>query len=159
MFEMVDADLLARSMEWAAETPECRNEIYNITNGDVGSWEDLWPVIADALGMRPGPPEPMRLGLEMPKRASEWAAIVKKYNLVAPSDPVAFAGESFHFVDAIMAYGATTLVTTPMLVSTIKARQAGFHDCIDTQDMLRKWFRRYQSLRLLPPVDSQPSSS
>jgi hypothetical protein len=38
-----------------------------------------------------------------------------------------------------------------MLVSTIKARQAGFHDCIDTHDMLRKWFKRFQDSRLLPP--------
>ncbi|NOT56148.1 MAG: NAD-dependent epimerase, partial [Deltaproteobacteria bacterium] len=39
-----------------------------------------------------------------------------------------------------------------MLVSTIKARQAGFHECMDTEDMFRKWFKRFQELRLLPPV-------
>jgi hypothetical protein len=38
-----------------------------------------------------------------------------------------------------------------MIVSTIKARQAGFHDCMDTEDMFQKWLRRFQELRLLPP--------
>ena len=36
------------------------------------------------------------------------------------------------------------------LVSTIKARQAGFQDCMDTEDMFRKWFLRFRELRWLP---------
>ncbi|HVN28389.1 MAG TPA: SDR family oxidoreductase [Candidatus Binataceae bacterium] len=149
VFEMVDTDLLARSMEWAAATPAARNEIFNITNGDVGSWEDLWPVIADALGMTTSPPESISLGTEMPKHEAEWAAIVRKYNLRAPANLYAFVGESFFFADACF---ASLAKVRPMLVSTIKLRQAGFQDCIDTQDMLRKWIKRFQDSRLLPPV-------
>jgi nucleoside-diphosphate-sugar epimerase len=148
VFEMVDTDLLANAMHWAATTPACRNEIFNITNGDPASWEDLWPVVADALGMKPGPPEPMSLASEMPKRESEWRAIVRKYGLRAPESLHDYVGESFLFADACLAAPPNA---RPMLVSTIKARQAGFHDCIDTQDMLRKWFRRFQDKRLLPP--------
>jgi len=150
VFEMVDTDLLARSMEWAAATPSARNEIFNITNGDVASWEDLWPTIADALGMKTCPPEPISLGKEMPKHEAEWAAIVRKYNLRAPANLYAFVGESFFFADACF---ASLAKARPMLVSTIKLRQAGFHDCIDTQDMLRKWFKRFQDARLLPPIE------
>ncbi len=40
-----------------------------------------------------------------------------------------------------------------MVVSTIKARQYGFHDCIDTEDMLRKWIARYQEVLLLPTFE------
>lgn len=155
VFELVDADLLARSMEWAATTEAARNETFNITNGDVATWQDLWPVVADALGMKAGPPRPLSLAVEMPKRQAEWAAIVKKYNLVAPTDLHAFVGESFHFADSCLAYytaGNKALVSRPMLVSTIKARQAGFHDCIDSADMMRKWFREFQQHRLLPPL-------
>ncbi len=149
VFEMVDADLLARAMEWSADEPACRNETFNITNGDVGSWEDLWPTIADAVGMEVGAPEPMSLGDKMPEHAVEWAGIVRKYGLRAPADLQAFVGESFYFADACF---ASLAKTRPMLVSTIKARQAGFQDCIDTRDMLLKWFRRFQDLRLLPPL-------
>jgi nucleoside-diphosphate-sugar epimerase len=149
IFEMVEVDLLARSMEWAAATPACRNETFNITNGDVFVWEGVWPTIADALGMQVGAPEPMSLAAEMPKHAAEWAGIVRKYNLLAPEDLHAFVGESFWLADFAFNFGAKHPSAT--LVSTIKARQAGFHDCIDTEDMLRKWFRRFQELRLLPP--------
>jgi nucleoside-diphosphate-sugar epimerase len=150
IFEMVDVDLLARSMEWAATTPACRNEIFNITNGDVFVWDEVWPAIAESLGMKTGAPQPMMLATEMPKHASEWSAIVHKFNLRAPEDMHAFVGESFHLADFVFNTGGKSQGVT--LVSTIKARQAGFHDCIDTEDMLRKWFRRFQELKLLPLV-------
>jgi hypothetical protein len=35
-------------------------------------------------------------------------------------------------------------------VSTIKLRQAGFADCIDTEDMFRDWFRILARRRILP---------
>jgi len=38
------------------------------------------------------------------------------------------------------------------LASTIKIRQAGFHACIDTHAMLRKYVQRYQELGLIPLV-------
>ena len=56
--QAVDADLLARAIAWAGETPAARNETFNVTNGDVFTWPNIWPAIADAVGMRPGPDEP-----------------------------------------------------------------------------------------------------
>jgi hypothetical protein len=38
------------------------------------------------------------------------------------------------------------------LVSTVKIRQAGSHEFMDTETMLRKWFRVYQEKRYLPPA-------
>lgn len=149
--EAVDADLLARACEWAATSPRCHNETYNITNGDVFVWQNVWPTIADALGMEVGSPQSCCLAEEMPKREAEWAAIVKKYDLRAPHSIRDYVGQSFFFADAIFAYGVKALPAA-MLVSTIKARQHGFHDCMDTEDMFRKWFKRFQELRLLPPV-------
>jgi hypothetical protein len=49
-----------------------------------------------------------------------------------------------------MGYG-TTGVRMPALVSTIKLRQAGFAEMMDSEVMLRKWFRAMQERRLLPP--------
>ena len=149
--EAVDADLLARMCAWAATSPACKNEIFNATNGDVFVWQNVWPAIAEALGMEVGPPQPLSLAKEMPKHEAEWAAIVKKYDLRAPTSLQEYVGQSFIFTDLIFAYGAEKLPPA-MLVSTVKARQAGFHDCMDTEDMFRKWFRRFQDLRLLPPV-------
>ncbi len=150
VFEAVDVDLLARSFEWAATTPTCGNEIFNITNGDVSVWQNVWPTIAEALGMEVGPPEPCLLADEMPKKEAEWAAIVRKYKLRAPSIRE-FVGESFSLADFCFAYGREQS-PPPMIVSTIKARQAGFHDCMDTEDMFRKWIKRFQELQLFPPL-------
>ncbi len=149
--EAVDADLLAHACAWAATAPTCRNETFNITNGDIFVWQNVWPTIADALGMEVGPAQPLSLAKEMPQREAEWAKIVKKHELRAPTSLWDFVGQSFIFADLIFAYGAQTLPPA-MLVSTIKARQAGFHECMDTEDMFRKWFKRFQESRLLPPV-------
>jgi nucleoside-diphosphate-sugar epimerase len=149
--EAVDADLLADAFEWAIDNPAARNETFNITNGDVFSWRDSWPAIADALGMEAGRDVPMSLAEEMPRRADEWAAIVDRYGLRAPRALDAFVGDSFVYADMLLHYGSE-VVRPPALVSTIKLRQAGFGECIDTEDMFRKWFGRFRERRLLPPL-------
>jgi nucleoside-diphosphate-sugar epimerase len=151
IFEAVDADLLARACAWAATSPACRNEAFNINNGEALEWETVWPAIADALGMQVGAPKPMRLAEEVPKRKPEWAAIVRKYDLRSPASLERFVGLSFFYADRNFNYGAS-VPSAPTLVSTIKARQAGFHDCADTEEMFRRLFRRFQELRWLPPL-------
>jgi hypothetical protein len=115
------------------------------------SWRDAWPALADALGMEVGPDAPMSLAAEMPARAGEWAAIVDRYALQSPRDLAAFVGDSFVYADMLFHYGSND-VRPPALVSTIKLRQAGFGECIDTEDMFRKWFARFRERRLLPPL-------
>ena len=156
VFELVDTDLLARSLEWAATSESARNETFNITNGDVATWQDLWPAMADAFGMTPGPDQPLSLVKELPNRQSDWTKIVEKYKLVAPADLKAYLGESSYFADACFGYrseSAAPPLRRPALVSTIKIRQAGFHDCIDSADMMRKWIHKFQEHRLLPSPD------
>jgi nucleoside-diphosphate-sugar epimerase len=148
--EAVDADLLAAAIEWSFSAPAARNETFNITNGDVLSWRDSWPAIADALGMEAGPDRPRSLAAEMPRRAGEWAAIVDRYELRSPRDLAAFVGDSFVYADMLFHHGRED-ARPPALVSTIKLRRAGFGECIDTEDMFRKWFGRFRERRLLPP--------
>ncbi len=152
VLEAVDADLLADTIAWTATSPDAANEIFNVTNGDVFVWRDLWPAIAEALGMVPGSDRPLRLAVEMPKKEPEWSAIVDRHGLRSPPRLAEFAGDSFVYADMLFAYGVET-PRPPQLVSTIKIRQAGFGGCIDTEDMFRKWFARFQAGRLLPPRD------
>jgi hypothetical protein len=58
-------------------------------------------------------------------------------------------GQSHHYADFLFAWGAQGPLS-PALVSTIKLRQAGFGDCIDTEAMLRKWLGRLVERRQLP---------
>lgn len=147
--EAVDADLLAKAFSWAATASTARNETFNITNGDVMVWANVWPVIADTLGMEPGPARPYTFATDLTARASEWRAIVDKYELASPRDLRAFIGNSGAFLDFTMRSESSI---PPTQLSTIKLRQAGFADCVDTEGMLYKWFRRYQREGLLPPV-------
>jgi hypothetical protein len=97
-----------------------------------------------------GQPEPTQLAQEIRKHAAEWATIVRKYKLRAPADMHAFVGECLHLADFV--FNTAAKHECVMLVSTIKARHHGFNDCTDTEDMLRKWYHRFQKLKLLPPV-------
>jgi len=151
VLEAVDADLLARVIDWAGQTPEARDQIFNVANGDVFSWQNVWPAIADALGMQPGGPVPERLGDTMPARAAQWDVVRKEYDLTSPGLRD-FVGESFHYADFVMAHGAEGGLP-PALVSTVKLRQAGFHEVMDTEAMFRKWFALLQEKRMLPPRD------
>jgi nucleoside-diphosphate-sugar epimerase len=147
--EVVSADLLARAIAWAGTTVAARNEVFNVTNGDVLVWRYAWPAIAHALGMEPGEDRPMSLAEEMPRRAAEWAAIVDRYSLRAPRSLDDFAGQSFVYADILFGLGRTA-VPLPQLVSTIKIRRAGFTNCLDSEDDLGAWFGRLQARGLLP---------
>lgn len=148
--EAVDARLLARALGWAAVAPQARGEIFNVTNGDVYDWHDAWPVIAESLGMEVGEPAPQRLAEVMPGRAAEWAEVVDRYGLRDPRDMAAFVGSSWQYADILFGTlgGARRL---PALLSTVKIRQAGFANCIDTEDMFREWFAAFRRHQLLPP--------
>ena len=150
VFQAVDADLLARGCAWAAEAPNARNQAFNINNGEAIEWRTVWPAIADAFGMAPGPDRPLSLAVEMPKREAEWGAIVRHHGLVAPVSLKAFVGESFHYADRNFNLGVTAQ-QPPTLVSTIKLRQAGFQDCVDTDEMFRRLIAKCQARRWLPP--------
>jgi nucleoside-diphosphate-sugar epimerase len=149
--EAVDAELLARACAWAAVSPASRNEVFNITNGDVFEWRNVWPVIADALGMKPGPDRPQSLAETMPAREAEWRSIVRHHGLRAPERLSDFVGQGFLYADRQFCFGMDE-PPPARLVSTIKARQAGFADCVDTEDMFRSIFRRFQQRGWLPPV-------
>ena len=148
--EAVDADLIASALAWAAESPAAAGGTYNLTNGDVFMWDNAWPAIADALGMEPGEPRHISLADEMPKWADEWRAIVRKYELIAPEDLLEFVGaNSLTYTDMVLSSPAQ--VTLPMLNSTIAIRQAGFPDCLDTEDMFQAILHNMQAAALIPP--------
>lgn len=147
--EAVDARLLARALAWAAESPMAAGETFNVTNGDVFVWQNVWPAIADALGVEPAEPEPQSLAELLPGKEAVWARVVERYGL-QPTKLSDLLGQSHHYADFCFAYGAKK-APLPALVSTIKLRQAGFHDCIDTEDMFRELIASLQAKRIIPP--------
>jgi nucleoside-diphosphate-sugar epimerase len=148
IIEAVDADLIAHALAWAAEAPAARGETFNITNGDVMAWPNVWPAIAEAVGLAPAYGPPISLAEFLPAHSDLWNQIVAKQGLKAP--PLSgLLGESHHYADLLFSFGAEE-ARPPILVSTIKLRQAGFGDCIDTEVMFRKWLGRLAERKILP---------
>ena len=148
VLEAVDADLIARAIDWAGEAGTAANQAFNVTNGDVMMWENVWPAIAAALGMEPGEQRPLSMAEEMPRHEALWDEIRARHRLASPG-LLDFCGTSIQYADFAMGYGFEGHMP-PALVSTIKLRQAGFGECIDTEAMFAKWFRQFQATGLLP---------
>ncbi|MFN0306008.1 MAG: SDR family oxidoreductase [Burkholderiales bacterium] len=149
MAQAIDADVLARAIVWASEAEGARNETFNVANGDVFTWRDVWPAIAGALGMQPGSDKPMSLENEIAPRQAHWDAIVARHRLVEP-DLKRLVGLSFEYADYQMGY-RRSVPGAPAFSSTIKLMQAGFTEVIDTEVMFRNAIRAFQQKRLLPP--------
>ncbi len=140
--QATDAELLGRAIRWASENESTWGETFNITNGDELVWRSVWPSIADAFGLKVGDDEPASLTQSMSARADEWEAIRERHHLRYSLDEL--VGQSWQFADAVFAGGP------PTLLSTIKARQFGFADCIDTEEMFRRQFDALRRLRWIP---------
>jgi nucleoside-diphosphate-sugar epimerase len=148
--EAVDARLLAKALHWAAVSPAAHDEVFNVTNGDVFDWHDVWPTIAESFAMEVGEPEPQHLAETMPPRSHEWAAAVDRYALDSTREMSTFVGSSWQYADIL--FGAFGTRPLPALLSTIKIRRAGFAECTDTEEMFRSWFHTLRQRRLLPPL-------
>jgi nucleoside-diphosphate-sugar epimerase len=147
--QAVDADLLARAIAWSGESEKAANEIFNVTNGDVFVWPNVWPAIARAFGMAPGAHVPLALDSEIQPREGEWAEIRREHGLVSGTLKD-FVGLSFEYADYTMGHGRTQ-PGPPALVSTIKLMQAGFTEVMDSEAMFAKAIAEMQARKLLPP--------
>jgi hypothetical protein len=51
-----DAGLLAEATLWAAASPAAQNQAFNVNNGDIWRWSELWPRIARWFELDSAPP-------------------------------------------------------------------------------------------------------
>ena len=105
VWEAVDCRLVAGAIRWAAEAPAAAGQHFNLTNGEVFAWRDLWPAFAKELGVELGPDEPVSMGEFLPPKADVWDKIVAKHGLRRNST-TDLLGESHYYADFCFAYGA-----------------------------------------------------
>jgi nucleoside-diphosphate-sugar epimerase len=148
VWQATDTRIIAEAMEWAADNTVARNETYNITNGEVFEWRDLWPVMARTLGIEVGPDEPLSLSTYLPERAALWNHIVATHSL-RPLSIEQVCGESHHYTKVCFVEGSTES-PNPKLVSTVKLRQAGFARAYDTEESMCHWLAVLQQRKVLP---------
>ncbi|GLV79189.1 SDR family oxidoreductase [Streptomyces hygroscopicus] len=141
LHQATDASIIAGAVHWALESAAACGEVFNVTNGDHFRWQHLWPEIGAFFGMETAPPQPMSLAEHMADKDGVWDDIVARHRLrPEPMENVA----AWPFVDGWFSMEAD------MVQSTIKIRQAGFADCLDTHESFIGNLARLRELSIIP---------
>jgi nucleoside-diphosphate-sugar epimerase len=150
VFQTSDARVVAGALLWASTAPTARNEHFNVTNGEVCEWRELWPSIADTLGLEPADDTPRRLSTWLFEHEDAWERVVERHRLRRLT-LAELLGDSHHYSDFIFAHGVEE-GPPAVLVSDVKLRAAGFGEVVDTEDTFRYWLTRLVERRILPPA-------
>ncbi|MFW3170068.1 SDR family oxidoreductase [Geodermatophilus sp. CPCC 206100] len=143
LYQVTDAELLARATVWAGGEPAADGEVYNVTNGDQVRWRHLFPAFARAFGMAHAEPQPVPLAEAMADRRDVWERLAARHDLVpTPYEDLV----RWEFGEFIFRSGFDNVS------STIKLRRAGFADCLDTEDRFLELFDRLAADRVIPPL-------
>jgi nucleoside-diphosphate-sugar epimerase len=141
LLEMTDAGLLARATVWAATDERCANQAFNINNGDLFRWSEMWPKIARFFGLEVAPPLPMSLEVVMADKEPIWNAMIRKHGL----EPTAYKDvSSWRFGDFVFSWDYD------MFADGSKARRFGFHEYVDTEAMFLSIFDDFRLRRIIP---------
>ena len=139
--QFTDLGLLARAIAWMATEPRCRNQAFNVVNGDNPRWCELWRSFAGWFGMQEGEPRALKLADYMADKGAVWDAVVKKHALRAP--PLAKV--------ALWAYGDYQFRPDWDIFSLMqKARALGFTETVNSADMFARQFENYRKEKIIP---------
>ncbi|MGO1076331.1 SDR family oxidoreductase [Inquilinus sp. CA228] len=141
LLQMTDAGLLARATVWAATDPRAAGQAFNIANGDLFRWTDLWPRLARFFDLEVAPPLPMPLDIMMADKEPLWRSMIAKHGLApTPYRDVS----SWRFADFIFG------LDYDMFGDTSKSHRFGFHDTVDTEAMFLAIFHDLRRRRIIP---------
>jgi nucleoside-diphosphate-sugar epimerase len=141
LLEMTDAGLLARATVWAATDERAANQAFNINNGDLYRWSEMWPKIARHFDLEVAPALPMSLEVVMADKEPVWEAMVGKHGLA----PHAYSQvSSWRFGDAVFSWDYD------VIADGSKARRLGFHDYVETETMFTAVFDDLRRRRVIP---------
>ena len=129
-----------------------RRRTFNVSNGDVLHWPDLWPALADAFGVESAPTRsraPSPTGCR--HAADVWDAPARAPRPGAP-ELADFVGDSAIYADMLFGHGRDRRRHRPCSRPSPCAA-AGFADCIDSEDMFRDLDRRACSASAYCPAD------
>lgn len=138
----VDVEILCKAIVWISEHDNCRNQAFNVTNGDTYSWANLWPRVAKSFGMEVGYGQPIvPFSTFMKETNHVWDAIVAKHGLknVPIGHVVGWEYGDYHFFK-----------TRGDLPSVIKLWKSGFHEFTDTGNHFLNVLEQYRAAGLLP---------
>ena len=141
LLEMTDAGLLARATTWAATTPEAADQAFNVANGDLFRWRELWPRLAAWFELDVAPPLPLSLADAMADKAPLWERIAAEHELAPhPFERLS----SWGFADFVFSWDYD------LFADSSKIRRHGFHDYVETPAMFCSLFEQLRRERVIP---------
>ncbi|WP_089331961.1 SDR family oxidoreductase [Hymenobacter mucosus] len=142
LVNVTDATLLAKGMEYVSTRPECSQEIYNVTNGDVFRWSQLWPRFAEYFGVAYAEPITFPLQDYMADKAELWQHMVEKHGLKS------------HTLDELVQWPFGDFifnVEADAFFDVNKLRRAGFHEMhVDSFESFRNQFEQLKAEKIIP---------
>ena len=137
----VTVEILCEAIEWIAEHDECANEAFNVSNGDVFRWADLWPKVAEFFNMPVDDLETLEFSAVMSTMSEDWEKVVARHNLsrVPVEHLIDWRYGDYHFRK-----------TKGDIPSVIKLAKTGFRAVADTDLAVLDALRKYREARLLP---------
>lgn len=141
LYQCTDTTLLAKGVVWMAQNPQCANQSFNITNGDLIRWERIWPRFADYFDMEVGPRQHIRLAQMMVDKAPVWDRLVSDHGL----KPIPFENiVRWNYGDYVFSTGYD------VISSTMKSRECGFTEFYDTEKMFLNHFETLRIDKIVP---------
>lgn len=140
LLEMTDSDLLAKATVWAATDEQGAGQAFNVANGDLFRWSELWPKLAAFFDLDVAPPLPMSLATVMADKEPLWNEMAATYGLTASYDEVS----SWNFGDFVFG------LDYDMFADSSKIRRAGFHEYVETERMFLDIFAEFRERKVIP---------
>lgn len=145
LFQVMDADILARAAIFVATTPACANNAFNVSNGDIFRWRTLWPSFAGFFGLHAeGPGEPLADFLAANR--GTWEAIALRDSL----RPFPIERAAGWVRGDYTAPNSRFACEYDLISDTVKLRRAGFCEVISSEHMFLRLFARYREARIIP---------
>ena len=141
LYQVTDTEHLAKAVVWMATEPGCGNQPFNITNGDIFRWTDMWPAFADYFEMDLAQPQQINLQQMMADKSSLWKELAQQHGLkdIPYEQLVSWAYGDFVFTPEF-----------DIVSSMTKARRFGFHDVVDSKQMFLSLFDELRENRVIP---------
>jgi nucleoside-diphosphate-sugar epimerase len=141
MVDFTEASLLADATIWAARSADARNQAFNINNGDLWRWSELWPVIAAWFELDVAPPVSLSFRQMFQDYRAQWRQIAAE-NALAEADILRLSDGAF--ADFVFGWNYD------MFGDGSKLRRAGFHGYRATDGMFCDLFARFRAARVIP---------
>jgi len=140
LMEMTDSTLLAKATVWASTNPKAANQAFNINNGDLFRWKELWPKLAAYFDMQSADPILLSLETMMADKEPVWQKLKEKHALSYNYAQVS----AWTFGDFVFSWDYD------FFADGTKARRLGFHEFIDTEQMFYQLFDEMREKRIIP---------